>query len=119
MTYKALRRKEDKQWIELTGHMFDPDFTECETPAKVNNELKFDNIIEKANELAGGSNEQIEMESELEGVFIVHVEKDETLDFDDIAKIEIQVESEGKRFTILKDCIHFISNRIDWSNPAS
>ena len=26
--------------------MFDPDFTECETPAKVNNELKFDNIIE-------------------------------------------------------------------------
>lgn len=79
---------------------------------------KFDNRIEKASVYAGGTDEQIEITDEINGIFYVHILKDETTDFDDIAKIEITAEVDDKRITILQDSMFFRESRIDWTDPS-
>jgi hypothetical protein len=76
------------------------------------------NVIEKGNTLAGGSDSQIETIDELNGIFIVHIFAGETLNFDDIANVEVEVEVFGRKFTVLKDAISFQPKRIDWTTPS-
>jgi len=76
------------------------------------------NVIEKGNTAAGGNDAQIEITDELNGIFIVHIGKGETLGFDDIANVEVEGEVMGKKYTILKDAISFQPKRIDWTTPS-
>ena len=76
-----------------------------------------DNVIEKANALAGGDATQIEVTDIINGVFVVHIDAGETLNFLDVANIEVEVEVAGKKFTVLKDAISFQCKRINWSTP--
>ena len=77
-----------------------------------------DNVIEKANALAGGDATQIEITDILNGIFIIHVENEETKIFADVASIEIEAQILGKKYTILKDGISFQKKRIDWAVPS-
>jgi len=76
-----------------------------------------DRVIEKGNALAGGDATQIEVTNLITGEFLVHIEPGETIDFLDIANIEVEVEVNGKKYTVLKDGISFRCKRIDWTTP--
>jgi len=77
-----------------------------------------DNVIEKANALAGGDATQIEITDVITGAFTVHVNSDETKNFGDVASIEVEAQILGKKYTILKDAISFQKKRIDWTVPS-
>jgi hypothetical protein len=77
-----------------------------------------DNIIEKANALAGGDATQIEATDLINGIFIVHVNTSETASFGDVASIEVEAEVLGKKYTVLRDAISFQLKRINWTVPS-
>ena len=76
-----------------------------------------DGVIEKGSALAGGSDAQIEITDETNGLFTIHVNAGETTNFSDYANIEVEVEVNGKKFTVLKDALSFQTKRIDWTVP--
>jgi len=77
-----------------------------------------DGVIEKANSLSGGSDAQIEVTDETNGIFVIHILAENTIQFEDYANIEVEVEVNGQKFTVLKDAISFQTKKIDWSVPS-
>ena len=80
---------------------------------------KSGNSIELANSASGGSDDDIETTDAANGVFIVHIAKNLTTDFDDLSYIEIEVETDtNELFTPYQDDIKFNKERITWTEPS-
>ena len=76
------------------------------------------NSIKLANVNSGGSSEQIEEDDIANGIFIIHVTKNLTTNFDDLSYIEIEIENEnGELFTVYQDEIQFDREKITWTAP--
>lgn len=82
--------------------------------------------IKKATSNTGGSDDQIEITDALNGVFLIKLDKGETKDIGEVlrggnkylANIEIEVETpDGKVYTVYRDKIAFIKERITWTTP--
>lgn len=78
------------------------------------------NSIQGATSNSGGSDAQIEVTDETNGVFLLKVAKNETTDFDDNSFIEIEREDvDGKILTIFQDEFKFNSEKITWTTPTN
>ena len=76
------------------------------------------NSIKLATANSGGSDDQIEITDSSEGEFTVHVDKEETTDFKDTARIEIEFElTAEKLITGYQSIIAFKRERIEWETP--
>lgn len=76
------------------------------------------NSIKLATANSGGSDDDIEITDEAEGVFVINVAKDLTTCFNDNSKIEIEGETaEGKIYTIHQGEINFKPEQITWTTP--
>lgn len=77
-----------------------------------------DNSIKLANTLSGGSDDEIDIIDQINGMFFIKIAKDLTTDFDDRAEIEIEIEnSAGNIFTLWKYVFLFKKEEITWENP--
>lgn len=76
------------------------------------------NSIKLATENTGGSDEQIEIINEADGIFTISALKGLTTNFQDSAYIEIEREdADGKVLTIYQDTIEFKKEKITWTIP--
>lgn len=76
------------------------------------------NSIKKANNLAGGSNTQIEVTNASGGEFTIHIDAGDTTSFKSRARLEIEAQThDGKIFTVYKAVIKFRSENITWDTP--
>ena len=69
---------------------------------------------------SGGSDADVEITDEANGVFVINVAKDATKNFKDTAYIEIQVETADvtpKEYTIHKGEIPLETRQIHWDEP--
>jgi hypothetical protein len=78
---------------------------------------KKSNSIKLATENSGGSDSQILVTDETNGVFIITVPKNTTTLFDSNSFIEIEREVDGKILTIYQDEIKFNNEKITWTAP--
>ena len=75
--------------------------------------------VKLANTLAGGSDSEISVEDETEGVFTLHVASGLTDNFENDAYLEIErVDSDDKKLTIFQGEIKFKNQQIDWSTHS-
>ena len=74
--------------------------------------------IKKATANYGGSDNQIEMISATDGVFLIKIDKGETTDIEAQSNLEIEMETnEGKIYTVYQSIIKFTTEKITWSSP--
>jgi hypothetical protein len=72
--------------------------------------------------VTGGSSDEIEVTDAVNGVFIIHILKDQTKNFDKIGFLEIEVETTNtptEKFTIARGEdteIRFRKQRIEWNS---
>lgn len=77
------------------------------------------NCIRLATANTGGSDDQIEITNEANGIFLIKVLKTLTKCFDDKSFIEIEVETDGGEIhTVHQGEILFKKERIDWVTPT-
>ena len=76
--------------------------------------------IKLANSLSGGSDDQIEVVSNADGLFTIRVAKDLTTNFDTKCFIEIEVENTSEQiFTVWRYGCTITDQQIDWTDPSS
>jgi hypothetical protein len=74
--------------------------------------------IKLATENSGGSDDQILITEETNGVFLIMVAKNVTTDFDTNSFIEIEREdADDKLLTIYQDSVQFNDEKITWVTP--
>jgi len=78
------------------------------------------NSVQGATSNSGGSDSQIEITDEENGIFLLKVAKNETTCFDEHSFIEIEREdSAGKILTIYQDDFIFKAEKITWTTPTN
>ena len=74
--------------------------------------------IKLANTASGGSDLQIDIIDQVNGMFFIKVVKDLTTNFDDNVKIEVEIENNaGKVFTLWKYNFEFKNEELTWETP--
>lgn len=77
-----------------------------------------DNSIKKASTAAGGSDAEIKVITIATGEIEVYITSGETSNFDEVANIEIEGETDlGDKYTVLQDALVLSEKRISWSTP--
>ena len=100
---------------------FDCDMGEIITNWKIRAEMYDDasNSIKKATANSGGSDSQVKITDGPNGLFSIYILKGQTTDFNIQSYLEVEVETEeGKVYTVYKDVIKFLAEKIKWSSPA-
>jgi len=116
LTLPAELVKGDSFSIEAT---LDRDMTNWKVRCEIYDEAGL--YIQLATANSGGSDDDIEITDEANGVFLINVAKDTTTNFKDKAFIEIEVEtndSPTKQYTIYQGEIDFKDEKIDWKEPS-
>lgn len=76
--------------------------------------------IKKATLNAGGSDEQIKITDINSGIILIRIEKGETVDIENSAKLEIQMETNDnptEKYTICQQVLNFSNSKINWETP--
>jgi len=75
-------------------------------------------LIKLANTLSGGGDSEIDIIDQINGMFFIKVAKDLTTNFDDKARVEIEIENSAEKiYTIWKYNFEFKKEEITWETP--